>query len=131
MPSRWTTLFEAWVVPKSNHPSAGLDSNAKPLNHPIRNLNRFRTQKKKRKRKKIIINARHSAQKKYTSITINTVSQNKFTSLISCVSKHMSVCMCAYKGSFVHAHIPIHKMHFLCTNMFAKYVMHPKTYNGI
>ena len=64
------------------------------------------------KREKNIINARHSAQKKYTSITINTVSQNKFTSLISCVSKHMSVCMCAYEGSFVHAQTSTHKCIF-------------------
>ena len=41
MPSRWTTRFETWVVPKPNHPSTCLDSNAKPLNHPIWDLNRF------------------------------------------------------------------------------------------
>ena len=79
------------------------------------------------------INARHSApkKKKYTSITINIVSKKKLISLIPCVSKHMCVCMCVYGGSFVHAHIHIHKMKFLCTNVFAKYVMRPKTYNDM
>ena len=41
MPSRWTTRFETWVVPKPNHPSMCLDSNAKPLNHPIWDLDKF------------------------------------------------------------------------------------------
>ena len=35
MPSCWTTRFEAWVVPKSNHPSTCLDWDAKPLDHSI------------------------------------------------------------------------------------------------
>ena len=42
MPSRWNTWFETWVVPKPNHPSMCLDSNAKPLNHPIWDLNKFK-----------------------------------------------------------------------------------------
>ena len=32
------TRFAAWVVPKSDHPSTCLDSNAQPLNHPICSL---------------------------------------------------------------------------------------------
>ena len=42
----------------------------------------------------------------------------------------MYVCMCAYKGSFVHAHTSYINA-FLCTSMVAKYVMYSKTYNGI
>ena len=38
MPSRWTTRFETWVVPKPNHPPTCLDSNAKPLDHSIWDL---------------------------------------------------------------------------------------------
>ena len=54
-----------------------------------------------------------------------------FIFLISCASKHMCVCMCAYKDSFVHTHTSTHKcIFFLCTNMVANYVMHHKTYNG-
>ena len=88
-------------------------------------------------------NARHIVPKIYTSITINIVYQKrkkkekkkekkkKLISLILCVSKHMCVCRCVHGGSFVHAHIHIHKMKFLCTNVFAKYVMRPKTYNDM
>ena len=57
--------------------------------------------------------------------------KKKLISLILCVSKHMCVCRCVHGGSFVHAHIHIHKMKFLCTNVFAKYVMRPKTYNDM
>jgi hypothetical protein len=35
-----------------------------------------------------------------------------------------------YKGSFVLAQTPDINA-FLCTDMFAKYVMHPKTYNDM
>ena len=38
MPSRWTTQFEAWVVPEPNHPSTCLASNAKPLDLSIWDL---------------------------------------------------------------------------------------------
>ena len=41
------------------------------------------------------------------------------------------VCMCVYGGSFVHARIHRQKIQFLCTNMFAKYETHPKTYSDM
>ena len=68
----------------------------------------------------------------YTSITINIVSQKKKNSHpLSHVFPNTYVCMCVYGGSFVHAHINRQKIQFLCTNMFAKYEMHPKTYSDM
>jgi hypothetical protein len=47
---------------------------------------------------------------------------------LMCFQTHVYVRV--YKGSFVHVQTPGVNA-FLCTNMFAKYVMHPKTYNDI
>ena len=77
------------------------------------------------------INARHSAPKNIHKHHNKYCVSKKNSYPSSHVFPNTCVCMCVYGGSFVHAHIHIHKMQFLCTNMFAKYAMRPKTYNDM
>ena len=66
------------------------------------------------------------------NIVINIVSpKKKFISLISYFSKHICIFICAYKCSFVHVHISIHKCIFCALTCLQNMWSIPKTYNGM